>query len=163
MQSINPCLWFNSEAEDAAKFYTSVFKNSKVLGISRYTEAGKELHGKPIGSVMTVEFELNGQAYTALNGGPIFKFNEAVSFQVMCESQDEIDYYWDQLSASGDPTAQACGWLKDKFGLSWQIVPTDFMKLANDPDQSRFQRAMQVMFGMKKLDIATLMRAADRE
>jgi predicted 3-demethylubiquinone-9 3-methyltransferase (glyoxalase superfamily) len=161
MQTINPCLWFDSEAEEAAKFYTSIFKNSKINATSRYSEVGQEYHGKPPGSVMTVEFEINGQTFTALNGGPIFKFNEAISFQVMCDTQDEVDYYWDKLSAGGDPNAQQCGWLKDKFGLSWQIVPTGFIELMNHPDKQRGKRAMQAMFGMKKLDLAALQRAAD--
>jgi predicted 3-demethylubiquinone-9 3-methyltransferase (glyoxalase superfamily) len=161
MQTINPCLWFDSEAEEAAKFYTAIFKNSKINATTRYSEVGREFHGKPPGSVMTVEFEINGQTFTALNGGPMFKFNEAISFQVMCDTQEEIDYYWDKLSTGGDPNAQACGWLKDKFGLSWQIVPTGFIDLVNDPDPQRVQRATQAMFGMKKLDLAALRRAAE--
>src|SRR5262245_24554029 len=124
MQKITPCLWFDSSAEEAARFYTSIFKNSKIGKIARYGEAGREIHGRPAGSVMTVEFEIDGQTFTALNGGPIFKFNEAISFQVMCETQDEIDSYWEKLSQGGDNAAQQCGWLKDKYGLSWQIVPT---------------------------------------
>jgi predicted 3-demethylubiquinone-9 3-methyltransferase (glyoxalase superfamily) len=123
MQKITPCLWFDSNAEAAVNFYTSIFKNSRIGMVSRYGEAGHEIHGKPAGSVLTIEFELNGQAFTALNGGPTFKFNEAVSFQVGCESQEEIDYYWGKLSEDGDKNAQQCGWLKDKFGVSWQIVP----------------------------------------
>jgi predicted 3-demethylubiquinone-9 3-methyltransferase (glyoxalase superfamily) len=161
MQTINPCLWFDKEAEEAADFYMSIFKNSRVHAISRYGEAGKEFHGKPAGSVMTVEFEINGQTFTALNGGPQFKFNEAISFQVMCDNQQEVDYYWDKLSAGGDPDAQACGWLKDKYGVSWQIVPVEFIELVKDRDPQRMQRAMQAMFGMKKLDLAALKRAAD--
>ena len=122
-QKIVPCLWFDSQAEEAAKYYTGIFKNSKITNVSHYTEAGREIHGRKAGSVMTVAFELDGQPFTALNGGPDFKFNEAISFQVICETQKEIDHYWDKLSQGGDPKAQQCGWLKDKFGLSWQVVP----------------------------------------
>ena len=120
---IVPCLWFDNQAEEAAKYYVSIFKNSKIGAISRYGEAGREVHRRPPGSVMTVEFELDGQAFTGLNGGPLFKFNEAVSFQVNCATQAEVDYYWDKLTAGGDPKAQQCGWLKDRFGVSWQVVP----------------------------------------
>ena len=159
MQTINPCLWFDSEAEEAAKFYTSIFENSKINATSRYSEVGQEYHGKPPGSVMTVEFEINGQTFTALNGGPIFKFNEAVSFQVMCDTQDEVDYYWDKLSAGGDPNAQQCGWLKDKFGLSWQVVPEMLPGLLADAKDERSQRAMNAMLKMQKIDIAEIERA----
>src|SRR5919204_4174838 len=123
-QRITPCLWFADEAEKAAKFYTGIFKNSRITTVTRYSSAGVEVHGRPAGSVMTVQFELDGQTFTALNGGPIFKFNEAISLQVNCETQEEIDYYWEKLSAGGDPKAQQCGWLKDRYGLSWQVVPT---------------------------------------
>ncbi len=156
---IAPCLWFDDQAEDAARFYTGIFKNSKIVAISRYGEAGKEFHGKPPGSVMTVAFELNGQSFTALNGGPVFKFNEAVSFQIECETQEELDYYWERLSAGGDPQAQQCGWLKDRFGLSWQVVPKILPELINDPDTIKSQRTMQALLQMKKLDIAALQRA----
>jgi predicted 3-demethylubiquinone-9 3-methyltransferase (glyoxalase superfamily) len=156
---ITPCLWFDNQAEEAARFYTSIFKNSKIGTITRYGEAGKEIHGKPPGTVLTVAFELDGQPLTALNGGPIFKFNEAISLQVHCESQEDVDYYWDKLSAGGDPNAQQCGWLKDKYGLSWQIVPRVLVEMLSDPDQTKSQRAMQAMFKMKKLDIAELRRA----
>ncbi len=156
---INPCLWFDSQAEEAAHFYISIFENSKITAISRYGEAGKEHHGKPPGSVMTVAFELNGQPFTALNGGPIFQFNEAVSFQVMCETQAELDYFWERLSEGGDTNVQQCGWLKDRFGLSWQVVPKILPKLLTDPDTAKSQRAMQAMIGMKKLDIAGLQSA----
>jgi predicted 3-demethylubiquinone-9 3-methyltransferase (glyoxalase superfamily) len=156
---ITPCLWFDSEAEDAAKFYTSIFKNSKIGTISRYGEAGKEFHGKEPGSVLTMEFELDGQAFTALNGGPLFKFNEAISFQVSCENQEELDYYWEKLSAGGDPKAQQCGWLKDKFGVSWQVVPAILPKLMSDPDAKKTERMMQALFQMKKLDIKQLQAA----
>jgi predicted 3-demethylubiquinone-9 3-methyltransferase (glyoxalase superfamily) len=152
-------LWFDSDAEDAARFYTSIFKNSKVGAISRYGEAGKEIHGKPAGSVLTVEFELDGQPFTALNGGPVFKFNEAISFQVSCQTQEELDYYWNKLSEGGDPKAQQCGWLKDKFGVSWQVVPAILPELMSDPDPKRSERMMKALFQMKKLDIEQLQRA----
>lgn len=156
---ITPCLWFDSEAEEAARFYTSIFPNSKITATSRYTEAGREQHGKPAGTVMTVAFELNGQPFTGLNGGPTFKFNEAVSFQVECATQDEVDYYWDHLGAGGPPEAQMCGWLKDKFGLSWQIVPKIITELLGDSDSAKSGRVMQALLQMKKLDIATLLHA----
>ncbi len=159
LSTITPCLWFDHQAEDAAKFYTSIFKNSKITQITRYSEAGKEVHGKEPGSVLTVAFDLDGQSFTALNGGPHFKFNEAVSFQVMCQTQEEVDYFWDQLSAGGDKNAQQCGWLKDKFGLSWQIVPRILPGLIADHTSPKSQRAMQAMLGMKKLDIAELEKA----
>jgi predicted 3-demethylubiquinone-9 3-methyltransferase (glyoxalase superfamily) len=156
---ISPCLWFDYQAEDAACFYTSIFKNSKITAIARYPEAGKEIHGKPAGSVLTVAFELNGQSFTALNGGPIFKFNEAVSLQIECEDQQEVDYFWERLSEGGPVEAQQCGWVKDKFGLSWQVVPKVLPELLNDPDAAKSQRAFQAMLQMKKLDIAALQRA----
>jgi predicted 3-demethylubiquinone-9 3-methyltransferase (glyoxalase superfamily) len=158
-QKITPCLWFDDQAEDAANFYTSVFKDSRIVEVSRYGEAGKEIHGRPAGSVMTVELELNGQRFTALNGGPIFKFNEAVSFQVGCETQEEVDYYWEKLSAGGDEKAQQCGWLKDRYGLSWQVIPNILNELVKDPESEKSQRAMNAMLQMKKLDIAELKRA----
>ena len=157
--SLSPCLWFDHEGEDAARFYTSIFPSSRITKISRYGEAGKEVHGRPPGSVMTVVFELNGQPFTALNGGPLFKFTEAVSFQIECETQADIDYFWERLSAGGDPKAQQCGWLKDQFGLSWQVVPTVLAELLSSPDPRRSERAMQAMLKMKKLDIAGLERA----
>jgi predicted 3-demethylubiquinone-9 3-methyltransferase (glyoxalase superfamily) len=123
VQRITPCLWFDDQAQEAAEFYTAIFRNSRIIKIARYGEAGREAHGRPPGSVMTVAFELDGQAFTALNGGPIFKFNEAVSLQINCEAQEEVDHYWNALSKGGDDQAQQCGWLKDKFGLSWQVVP----------------------------------------
>jgi len=159
MQTITPCLWFDSNAEEAVNFYTSVFKNSKIGNISRYTEAGYEVHGKPAGTVLTIEFELNGQAFTALNGGPIFKFNEAISFQIHCESQEEVDFYWEKLTPGGDEAAQQCGWLKDKFGLSWQIVPTLLIELLKDKDAEKSGRVMQAMLQMKKIDIKRLQLA----
>jgi predicted 3-demethylubiquinone-9 3-methyltransferase (glyoxalase superfamily) len=156
---ITPCLWFDDEAEDAARFYTGIFKDSKISNISYYPDEGREVHGKPPGSVMVVAFELNGQSFTALNGGPHFKFNEAVSMQIECEDQEEVDYYWARLSEGGDPDAQQCGWLKDKFGLSWQVVPKIAIELFTDPDAAKSQRAFQAMLQMKKLDIAALQRA----
>ena len=158
-QKISPCLWFDDQAEEAAKFYTSVFPNSKIVAVTRYGEAGHEIHGRAAGSVMTVEFEINGQAFTALNGGPIFKFNEAVSFQVLCDSQEEIDSYWAKLSEGGDPNAQQCGWLKDRFGLSWQVVPRGMAEMLKDHGSPGTQRAMTAMLRMKKIDVAELKRA----
>jgi predicted 3-demethylubiquinone-9 3-methyltransferase (glyoxalase superfamily) len=160
-QPIVACLWFDSQAEEAARFYAGIFKNSRIGKISRYTEAGREAHGRPAGSVMTVEFELNGQPFTALNGGPHFKFNEAVSFQIMCQTQEEVDHYWNKLSQGGDPNAQQCGWVKDKYGLSWQVVPTVLVELMSDPDREKAGRAMEAMLSMKKLDIAALKRAVE--
>ena len=159
MQNITPFLWFDHQAEEAAKFYTSVFKDSKIGRITRYGEAGREIHRQRPGTVMTVEFELAGQTFTALNGGSRFKFNEAISFQVMCENQDEVDYYWKKLSDGGDPDAQQCGWLKDKFGASWQVVPIVLVEMLADADAKKSQRVMQAVFPMKKLDIDKLKRA----
>jgi predicted 3-demethylubiquinone-9 3-methyltransferase (glyoxalase superfamily) len=156
---IIPCLWFADQAEDAARYYTGIFKNSRITNITRYGTAGFEVHGRPAGSVMTVAFELDGQPFTALNGGPAFTFNEAVSLQVMCDTQDEIDYYWDKLSAGGDPKAQVCGWLKDRYGLSWQVGPGDMDEVFAEPESPGAQRAMEAMLGMKKIDMAA-MRAA---
>ena len=160
LQQLTPCLWFDDQAEAAARFYTGIFRNSKLGRISRYGEAGYEVHRRPAGSVMVVEFELEGQTFTALNGGPLFKFSEAISFEINCETQEEVDYYWDKLTAGGDPKAQQCGWLKDKFGLSWQVVPRALAEIMTDPDPARAGRAMQAMLRMKKLDIAELQRAA---
>lgn len=162
MQKITPCLWFDSNAEEAVDFYTSIFKNSKIGNISQYGEAGYEIYRKPAGTVLTMEFELNGQAFTALNGGPMFKFNEAISFQVGCESQEEIDYYWEKLSDGGDKKAQQCGWLKDKYGLSWQIVPTVLGKLLHDKDAKKSESVMKALLQMKKLDIKTLKQAYEQ-
>ena len=156
---IAPCLWFDDRAEEAARFYVGIFKNSRILEISRYSEAGREVHGRPAGSVMVVSFELEGQSFTALNGGPLFKFSEAISFQISCETQEEVDHYWSRLSAGGDPNAQQCGWLKDRFGLSWQVVPTVLPRLLTDPDPAKSKRAMEAMLQMKKFDIAKLERA----
>ncbi len=160
-QRISPCLWFDSEAEDAAKYYTGIFKNARINAITRYGKAGFETHRRPAGSVMTVVFELDGQSFTALNGGPAFRFNEAVSLQVFCATQEEIDYYWDKLGAGGDPKAQVCGWLKDRYGLSWQIVPKDMDEMFKDENSPGAQRAMNAMLKMKKFDIAQLRRAYD--
>jgi len=162
MQPITPCLWFDRNAEEAAKFYTSIFKNSKIGNVSRYGEAGFEIHRMPAGTVLTIEFELNGQTFTALNGGPVFKFTEAISFIVNCESQEEVDYYWERLSAGGDPQAQQCGWLKDKYGLSWQIVPNVLVKLLRDKDAEKAARVMNAMLQMKKIDIKGLQQAYDQ-
>jgi predicted 3-demethylubiquinone-9 3-methyltransferase (glyoxalase superfamily) len=159
-QRISPFLWFDSEAEAAARFYAGIFKSSRIGTITRYGKAGFEAHHRPAGSVMVVSFELDGQKFTALNGGPVFKFNEAISFQVSCETQDEVDYYWEKLSAGGDPNAQQCGWLKDKFGVSWQVVPTIMGELFKNENSASAQRVMEAMLPMKKLDIAVLKRAA---
>jgi len=159
VKPITPCLWFDNQAEEAARYYTGIFKNSKIGRISRYGEAGKEVHGQKAGTVMTIEFELNGQPFTALNGGPIFKFNEAISFQIMCQTQEEIDHYWNKLSEGGDKNAQQCGWLKDKYGLSWQVVPTVLAEMMSNPDKEKAGRAMEALLQMKKLDIAELKRA----
>jgi predicted 3-demethylubiquinone-9 3-methyltransferase (glyoxalase superfamily) len=159
LHRISPCLWFDDQAEAAARFYTGIFRNSRIVSVARYGEAGREVHHKPPGSVMVVAFELDGQTFTALNGGPQFRFSEAVSFQVNCQTQDEVDYYWEKLSAGGDPGAQRCGWLKDRYGVSWQIVPTVLPRLLGDPASEKSQRAMMAMLQMKKLDIATLEKA----
>ena len=158
---ITPCLWFDTQAEEAANFYTGIFRNSRITDIGRYGEAGKEHHGRPAGSVMIVVLELDGQPFTALNGGPHFKFNEAVSLQVSCKDQAEVNHYWDKLSAGGDPKAQQCGWLKDNYGLSWQIVPDIVPKLLGDPTSPKSQRAMAEMMQQKKPDIAAMQRAYD--
>jgi predicted 3-demethylubiquinone-9 3-methyltransferase (glyoxalase superfamily) len=156
IQRIAPCLWFDHQAEDAARFYTGIFKNSRIVNVSRYGDVGQEIHGMRAGSVMTVGFELDGQPFTALNGGPVFQFNEAISFQVQCETQPEIDYHWEKLGEGGDPQAQQCGWLKDKYGVSWQIVPTGLPELFKDPTSEKSRRAMAVLLKMKKLRIAEL-------
>jgi predicted 3-demethylubiquinone-9 3-methyltransferase (glyoxalase superfamily) len=158
-QRIAPCLWFDNQAEEAAKFYTGIFKNSKIVETSRYGEAGRDVHRRPPGSVMTVAFELDGQALTALNGGPVFKFNEAMSLQVYCDTQEEVDYYWEKLSPGGDPKAQQCGWLKDKYAVSWQVIPKVLPDLIKDPNSAKSQRAMEALLKMKKFDIAELKRA----
>ena len=160
-QKITPCLWFDDQAEEAVEFYTSIFRNSRIVKTTRYGEAGYDVHGKPAGTVMAVAFELDGQAFTALNGGPIFKFNEAISFQVNCETQEEVDYFWAKLTEGGDEKAQQCGWLKDKYGVSWQIVPAVLLEMIDDPNSEKSQRAMKAMLQMKKIDIDTLKRAYD--
>jgi predicted 3-demethylubiquinone-9 3-methyltransferase (glyoxalase superfamily) len=160
MQKITPFLWFNDNAEEAVKFYTSIFKNSKIGKIARYDEAGEKASGRPRGSVMTVEFQLEGQEFVALNGGPHFKFTEAISFVVNCETQEEVDYYWEKLSAGGEEVQ--CGWLKDKYGLSWQIVPTVLGELLSDKDAAKSQRVMQAMLKMVKLDVKKLKQAAQK-
>ncbi|KPN91096.1 VOC family protein [Pseudomonas nunensis] len=157
VQKLTPCLWFDDQAEAAAKFYCSIFDHSKITAITHYGKAGFEFHGRPEGSVLTVSFELDGQSFTGLNGGPVFTFNEAVSFQVNCYTQVEIDHFWGALSAV--PEAEQCGWVKDKFGVSWQIVPVALTEMLKDPDTVKSQRAMQAMMQMKKLDIAELQRA----
>lgn len=155
-QKIVPCLWFNTQAEAAAEHYVSIFKNSKIRNISRYGKEGKEIHQKESGTVMTVDFELEGQSFLALNGGPQFTFDEAVSFQVMCETQEEIDYFWSKLSEGG--SKGPCGWLKDKFGLSWQVVPAILPELLHQGDKS--ERVMKAVMQMGKFDIAALKQAA---
>ena len=153
MQKISPFLWFDTQAEEAARFYVSVFKNSKITKVVRYSAAGPG----PEGSVMTVGFELDGQTFTALNGGPVFTFNESISLVVTCEDQAEVDAMWDALTDGGRPSR--CGWLKDRFGVSWQIVPTEFVEMASDPDAAKAARVMQAMMGMTKLDLTELRRA----
>ena len=159
-QRIMPCLWFDTQAEEAANYYVGIFRNSRITDISRYGEAGQEITGGKPGSVMVVAFELDGQSFTALNGGPHFTFNEAVSLQVSCKDQEEIDYYWEKLGAGGDPKAQVCGWLKDRYGLSWQVVPPMEEFFAQDPNSPGAARAMEAMLKMNKIDIAELRRAA---
>jgi predicted 3-demethylubiquinone-9 3-methyltransferase (glyoxalase superfamily) len=154
-KNIIPCLWFDKEAEEASSFYVSIFKNSGIKSISRYGKEGFEIHGQPEGKVMTVDFTINGQDFTALNGGPLFKFNESVSFQVFCDTQEEIDFYWEKLTLEGQEVQ--CGWLKDKYGLSWQIIPSILPELMKDPERS--DRVTKAFLKMKKLDISKLMQA----
>ncbi len=154
-RQIIPNLWFDTEAEEAADFYTSVFPNSRIVNVARYTEAGP----RAAGTVMTVEFELDGQRFVGINGGPQFTFDEAVSFQITCADQDEVDFYWERLSEGGSESQ--CGWLKDRYGLSWQVVPTGMEEVFSDPDPERARRAMEAMLKMRKLDIAALRAAAD--
>jgi predicted 3-demethylubiquinone-9 3-methyltransferase (glyoxalase superfamily) len=156
---ITPFLWFADQAEEAAELYVSIFANSRIVNVSRYGEEGREVHGRAPGSVMTVAFELDGQPFAALNGGPVFSFTEAISFSVACRTQAEVDHYWGRLGEGGDPAAQQCGWLKDRFGVSWQVVPTRLHELLSDPDPERARRATAAMLAMKKLDIAALERA----
>lgn len=162
-QTLSTCLWFDAQAEQAARFYTSVFRRSRITNITRYGEAGREIHhGKP-GAVFTVEFELGGRPFTALNGGPLFSFTPAVSLVVVCKTQREIDYYWSRLSKGGPKQAQQCGWLKDKFGLSWQVVPADLKKWMGGRDRGTWDRVMTVLLKMKKLNIAKLKKAAGKK
>jgi predicted 3-demethylubiquinone-9 3-methyltransferase (glyoxalase superfamily) len=161
MQKITPCLWFDDKAEEAATFYTSIFKNSKIVKIARYGEAGAEVSGRPKGTVMTVTFHLEEQEFMALNGGPQFKFTEAISFVVNCQTQEEVDEYWEKLSDRGQEVQ--CGWLKDKYGLSWQIVPTILEEMLNDPDPKKAERVMKAMLQMKKIDIKGLKRAYEQQ
>lgn len=161
ISKIAPCLWFDHQAEEAAKFYVSIFKNSRITEISHYTEVGQEQHGRPPGSVMVVEFELEGHSFTALNGGPHFQLSPAISFQIDCADQEEVDYFWDKLGEGGPVEAQQCGWVQDKFGLSWQVVPNILRELIKDPSDPRGKRAFAAMMQMQKLDIAELKKAYD--
>ena len=156
-KKLTPCLWYDTQAEEAAKFYCSIFKNSKITSISRFPDAGQDVHGKPAGSVMVAAFEIDGQPFTALNGGPQYKFTEAVSFQVACDNQEEIDYFWSKLTEGGE--AGSCGWLKDKFGLSWQVFPSALPKWLMDPDKARSARVMSAFMKMKKFDLEQLTQA----
>jgi predicted 3-demethylubiquinone-9 3-methyltransferase (glyoxalase superfamily) len=160
MQKITPFLWFDGQAEDAANFYTSLFKNSKILRIFRYTEEAAEKTGHPVGSVLTIEFEIEGQKFVALNGGPLFKFNESVSFVINCETQEEVDYFWEKLTAVGGEESQ-CGWLKDKFGVSWQVTPTVLIDMLHDKDPEKAERVMNAMLEMQKIEISKLKAAYD--
>ena len=159
VQKITPCLWFDHQAEEAAKFYVSIFENSAIGAVTRYGKEGFEVHGRPEGSAMTVGFRLAGQEFTALNGGPHFKFTEAISFVVRCETQAEVDHYWGKLGEGGDKQAQRCGWLKDKYGVSWQILPAALFEFMGGTDAGRAQRVMRAMLQMKKMDLAALRRA----
>jgi len=163
VQKITPCLWFDNQAEEAAKFYVSIFDNSAIGAVTRYGKEGFEVHGRPEGSAMTVSFRLDDQEFTALNGGPHFKFTEAISFVVRCETQAEVDRYWDKLGEGGDERARQCGWLKDKYGVSWQIVPTALFELMGTTDARKSQRVMRAMLPMKKLDVAALRRAYEEK
>ena len=157
LQRITPCLWFDNQAEEAVAFYTGIFRRSRVRSITRYGESGSEIHGRSPGSVMTIGFDLTGQRFTAINGGPAFRFSEALSLQVHCDTQAELDYYWTQLGDGGNPDAQKCGWLKDRFGVSWQIVPSELPELLQD--HRRGNAVMQALLAMKKLDIVALRRS----
>ena len=158
-QRIAPCLWFDKQAEEAANFYVGIFNNSKVTGIARYGKEGHGIHGGEEGQVLTVQFELDGQSFTALNGGPLFKFNEAVSLQIFCDTQEEIDHYWNKLTPGGDASAQQCGWLKDKYGVSWQVSPGMMSDWLAGSPSDKSERVMKAMLQMKKLDIAKLKAA----
>ena len=161
MQKITPFLWFSDNAEEAVRVYVSIFKNSKIVKIARYDEAGEKIAGRPAGSVMTVEFQLEGEDFVALNGGPMFKFTEAISFAVNCETQEEVDYFWSKLSAGGEESR--CGWLRDKFGLSWQVVPTVLIEMLADKDAAKAKRVMHAMLQMDKIDIPTLKKAYEQK
>jgi len=162
MQKITPCLWFDNQAEEAVKFYVSIFENSKIGSVTRYGEAGAEVSGRPKGTVMTITFQLEGQELMALNGGPIFRFTEAISFIVNCKTQKEVDRFWQKLSEGGDEKVQQCGWLKDKYGLSWQIVPTVLGKMLQDKDAEKSERLMKAVLQMKKIDIKKLRQAYEQ-
>ena len=159
LQKVTTCLWFDKTAEEAANFYTSIFKNSRIGRTIRYLKEGQEIHKMPEGAVMTVEFELENQQFIGLNGGPMFKFSEAVSFMINCDTQEEVDYYWEKLGEGADPNAQQCGWLKDKFGVSWQVAPTILDDMIASEDKVKAGRVMDAMMQMKKLDIAKLEEA----
>lgn len=159
IQKIIPNLWFDNQAEEAANYYVSIFKNSRIVNTVRYGKEGFEIHRMPEGTVMTVEFEIEGQRFLGLNGGPVFRFNESISFIVNCENADEVDYYWEKLTADGDPKAQQCGWLKDKFGVSWQVVPAQLNKMMQDKDKQKSGRVMNALLQMKKLDLKKLEQA----
>jgi predicted 3-demethylubiquinone-9 3-methyltransferase (glyoxalase superfamily) len=163
MQKITPFLWFDDKAEEAANFYVSIFKNSKIGKITRYPKEAEEVSGKKAGEIMTVDFEIEGQKFTALNGGPPFKFTEAVSFIIDCNSQEEVDYYWNQLTEGGDEKSQICGWLKDKYGVSWQVVPRVLEEMLADEDKEKAGRVMTAMLGMKKIIVADLEKAYDQK
>jgi len=156
---IAPCLWFDDEAEEAARYYTGIFDNSRILAITRYGKAGFEVHGQPAGKVLSIAFELDGEPFAALNGGPRFKFNEAISLQIYCETQKEIDYFWEKLGAGGDEKARVCGWLKDKYGVSWQVVPSNMAELMGGGSE-KSDRVMTSVLEMKKINLAALERAA---
>ncbi|KAF2177577.1 hypothetical protein K469DRAFT_742465 [Zopfia rhizophila CBS 207.26] len=159
LNKITTCLWFDGQAEEAATFYTSIFANSKITSIQHYTDAGQEIHGHKAGKVMIVEFNLNGHYFVALNGGPEFKFNEAISFQIDCANQEEVDYYWDKLGDGGDEKRKVCGWLADKYGVAWQVVPTALKEMLSDKDMEKVKRTTVAMMTMKKMDIAGLRKA----
>ncbi len=162
MQKITTCLWFDDQAEEAAKFYTAVFKDSKMGNVTRVGKEGYEMHRKPAGTALAVEFQLEGQEFVALNGGPMFRFSEAISFQVPCKTQEEVDYYWEKLSEGGDKNAQQCGWLKDKYGMSWQVIPSVLGQMLQDKDSKKSGRVMEALLKMTKLDIKALKQAYEQ-
>lgn len=159
IQKITANFWFSEQAEEAVNFYMSVFKDSRMGRVTYYTKEGQEIHGMAEGMVMTIDFHLEGQEFVALNGGPVFQFTEAISFIINCESQEEVDYYWDKLTEGGDEKAQVCGWLKDKFGVSWQVVPIELNDMITDPDTKKVERVTKALLQMKKLDLQTLQEA----